>query len=863
MQPIMNLDKQMNLLNELNTTYDKKREYQIMNQFNSNAIRIKKEVDNNLHQLIKLEKKSTRKKNRKNDKENPILENVKQDIINVNKKNKNFIVTNRVAFKKILKNTKIETGESFMDILDDAISRTNKIVFHTYNFIKLYFIDLVDTAKSFPAITREFIRTVMNTITCKNQTRGKNPKNNDSTKKIKRFYNDHYRPLLNEDDIICRDDLKHILNYEETDIITNISNNVQCHYIKHLENYIWKYCKFSEKIQIVRENKTISKEDKKNQISKIKETFKNVVNDILDVSQNEYVSKEMYHKNISRWKQLFIPNKQVFKKNKTTEDKNIVRYDIVCKPLDYLKNMIILSKKYEMLNDKIIEKHDDTKSTYPKTLKLFNALPLRTSIVPSSITLDTTGMISLFIHTGAADLLSKVSKHGKKVFGRFFKLNSKPFKRKDYIFNNMIRTDGISCSINLIKQENGKRPTKKTSFEIKKLQPTNEVKYIHEVKVIDKMKKKEIVTLDPGKKDIISCMKKNNKQMILTTAQKKKSDFALRNHLKHIHYTYTVGKRNVDVKKKKYRLIRENLSKMIIHNRESVKDIENKLLEVNSKTSNLEKFKEYIIAKIKANNLLYDHYNNPLFRKLNWNTYINMKRSESNMINNFRKIMGPPKKVIVVVGDYSDMGLRGTEPAITKKIRKIFKNHGYNTYLIDEYRTSITCSRKNCYGYCEPFIKTGENKYLWKVLRCEKCKTIHNRDHNATKNMMKIVENHFEGKSRPSAMTRPEKDKKIIPTKITPNSKTNKCNKKKKKPINKSSKKSISLDNTTSTKQITKSQSSKSTISGRTVINTSDNIKRNTDNITSENRIKLTNDNILKNITRGKPVNDTRKIIDI
>lgn len=59
--------------------------------------------------------------------------------------------------------------------------------------------------------------------------------------------------------------------------------------------------------------------------------------------------------------------------------------------------------------------------------------------------------------------------------------------------------------------------------------------------------------------------------------------------------------------------------------------------------------------------------------------------------------------------------MKGKEPIIIKKIRNLFMKRTYETYLINEFNTSK----------------------IWKLVRCKICKSIHNRDHNATKNMMK------------------------------------------------------------------------------------------------------------------------------
>jgi hypothetical protein len=136
------------------------------------------------------------------------------------------------------------------------------------------------------------------------------------------------------------------------------------------------------------------------------------------------------------------------------------------------------------------------------------------------------------------------------------------------------------------------------------------------------------------------------------------------------------------------------------------------------------------------------------------------------MIRNFKSIYGKPKDVIFIIGDY-DKGqnnMRGKEPVICKKFRLIFKNSGYKTYLINEYKTSKTCN--GCHGELETFFKRESCKpkdkkkeiTLHGLLRCtnakHKCEIIHNRDKNAVQNMLNIVENVFRDGCRPKIFCR-------------------------------------------------------------------------------------------------------------
>jgi hypothetical protein len=52
--------------------------------------------------------------------------------------------------------------------------------------------------------------------------------------------------------------------------------------------------------------------------------------------------------------------------------------------------------------------------------------------------------------------------------------------------------------------------------------------------------------------------------------------------------------------------------------------------------------------------------------------------------------------------------------------------------------------------------KDGKTYKLWKLVRCKSidCRSVHNRDENATKNMHYIVRELMKGKERPEMFTR-------------------------------------------------------------------------------------------------------------
>jgi RNase H-fold protein (predicted Holliday junction resolvase) len=122
-------------------------------------------------------------------------------------------------------------------------------------------------------------------------------------------------------------------------------------------------------------------------------------------------------------------------------------------------------------------------------------------------------------------------------------------------------------------------------------------------------------------------------------------------------------------------------------------------------TVNVKKMRDYLVKCEPINEILKSHYEEKIYRKLGWNVYMNMERSEAKMINNFSEKIGNKDTTTVIVGDYSvhSTNMRGTIPAISKKIIKIFKRYGYEVYLINEYNTSKLCNE--CCSKTENFHK--------------------------------------------------------------------------------------------------------------------------------------------------------------
>ena len=456
-------------------------------------------------------------------------------------------------------------------------------------------------------------------------------------------------------------------------------------------------------------------------------------------------SDAKYHEWIKEERKKLFPKKTKFEKDN-------IQYDIAKNTQDYLYTMFYVLEQLETMNKTIIE--ENTKNnTKNKQIRLFNVLPLRCNIIPKNICLDTPAIISNFLGSESTkyyyDNYKKENLYDE-LWSKLFKLKNKVFKKNNYKFNYMIRTDGVSCCILFIRTDKSGIPLKKTRKN-KNNKQEEYTKYIEKITITDEIKNKKVVAIDPGMADLIYCGSKDKDNKLET-------------------FRYTQNQRRLETRNKKYNKITDkiNKEKILVSNKKTVKETETELSKFNKKSINQNDFTNYTKKKNETNKLLENHYQQKLFRKLKFNRFINTQKSESKMLKNFEKKFGSKENVLVIMGDY-DKGsnnMRGKEPTICKKFRRLFKNKGYEIYLINEFRTSKLCNE--CLEELEKFKMNPSKKHhnegelclCHGILRCKsvkhKSEIFHNRDKNAVQNMLNIVKSIFDTGKRPTIFSREE-----------------------------------------------------------------------------------------------------------
>lgn len=310
----------------------------------------------------------------------------------------------------------------------------------------------------------------------------------------------------------------------------------------------------------------------------------------------------------------------------------------------------------------------------------------------------------------------------------------KELYKKYYEFHHMIETDGVSCSLLLLRKDliGKKLPMMKKGLATET--------YIDELNDYSSLQNKKIVAIDPGKCDLIYCLDNSNKEANT--------------------FRYSQDQRRKETKKKKYSKIQLELKKEKIHGK-TIIEWETELSKLNRKSLNISKFKEYIQKKSEINGMLFSFYEKYIFRKLRLQSYRNTKRSEQKMLNNFKRIFGNEKDVVVCFGDYEQKKqMKYKEATKGKGMRTLFRKAGFQTYLVDEFRTSCMCSKCEI-GICKKTMvrenpkpyRTG-NIIVHGLICCKNGCGYWNRDVNGSTNIYKIAYNAINNKERPNYLSR-------------------------------------------------------------------------------------------------------------
>jgi hypothetical protein len=505
---------------------------------------------------------------------------------------------------------------------------------------------------------------------------------------------------------INRKKLSQILVDQSTDMITNIKNNIQMHFLDHLKNFINKF--FSDTNNLIMYG-IINDPTCKITKEKRKELNKDKLRILKDINNNELLSKPIYHELIINMRNRYIPPLET--------DSPSISYDLKVNPLKYLYYMITINKDLEEQDKPMLQ-----------------FIPLRTSMYNKNIIINTSSLVKLLINKKCKDELSNVVSHQDKLWNRFFDFNDDKysiFNRNHYKFNYTISTNGYTCSIIFIHesevenknkklkamkngrekymtnknklekniQENIQEKNKEEQKKTTKQQKQKIIEYAYLEELTDEQKEiligqKNLVVVDPGKKNLLTMLGKSTKKVAEKCNHKKNNINTCNRCYKNNNETifkYTNGQRLIETKRLKYN---SQLDKYKI--KTGIKSLEEPLSQTNSRSCMFNNFVVYIKQRsifedrLKILNEAYKKKTNTdilkKFLQYNWYSYLNKERSEQKLISNIKKIYG--SNCLLVYGDWSigkQMRNFISTPNIGLK-RRIGKS--IPIVSIDEYNTS-------------------------------------------------------------------------------------------------------------------------------------------------------------------------------
>lgn len=618
---------------------------------------------------------------------------------------------------------RLESAQETRTHLEDAVRRTNDIVRHAYQLLKLFLL----RHPSHPVDDKLVKFCLQSCYSTKTKHSGRKGQDADEKLKsqIKEFRIREYDPLLAEHQGLPDGSrLAQILKLQEADMVQNLETIPSLHYLNHL----WRFLKFTFRVRdfemSVDETPGLTTQDRKRKKAEKKREIGAIKNDILDV-EDALHSDPIYHSWIVEMRSRLRPAKLVSQFSKRS-----IPYDVKAHPLDYIPCLLFMTSEMEA-----------SAARQGIEVRLFHPLPLRASLIPCHITLDTEALNNLIPRNkkkGAIrDLADELWRDRFLTEKKLFRKGSQTDPK--YVFRNTISTDGVAATILLVK------PHLKGKRMIKTAKAPNEDVYIDDANGLMGLTNRRVVTIDPGKSDLIYC----------NDGEKR--------------FRYTQNRRRRELKTKKAKQIRESLQTPEVQ--ESTAELSAR----NTKTCDPSHFVSVVRRNNRHAHRHVEHFAHFMYRKLKLNGYINRQRSESRMLNDFEKAFGSRRDVWIAFGDHEQRGLqmRGIEPTIDTGLRSLFRRNGFELRLIDEHRTSCRCHL--CGRPTETYLtipnpkpwKRHESKLCHGLLRCqsperttdatvETCRgrSGWNRDRVATENMLSAVQAQMRGEGRPKHLRR-------------------------------------------------------------------------------------------------------------
>lgn len=129
------------------------------------------------------------------------------------------------------------------------------------------------------------------------------------------------------------------------------------------------------------------------------------------------------------------------------------------------------------LDGERISRQNQSEDDKGKLFKIINCFPLRKNIRPKYVDIDTSIIISRLMTDQKGHYSTKGNKIklSETIWNKFFKMDSRVFQKSGYTFLGRICTDGVGCTISLIRNDLYRDDKKSTVRAVKNRRNTRTI----------------------------------------------------------------------------------------------------------------------------------------------------------------------------------------------------------------------------------------------------------------------------------------------------------------------------------------------------------------------------------------------------
>jgi hypothetical protein len=612
-------------------------------------------------------------------------------------------------------------------LVKDAVLRMHALTVQATHLLRLWLIERPDADMCAAVLKDGAYRVALEVVSLESTLEDTDGLDAEIREQLSAFYKEHFEPLLPANvKKTSRHRLTSMIGLEEQRLAAAAKTNIKEHFYQHLARFVNEFHDVKGSAP-----PTSDKAGRQAHFAK----FADVKKDLLAGAGAEMSTSDPTLVDfVNEWRQI-LPSGPY--------DKDKMVYDVHVRPEAYLPSLVAMVGKLRSMEK-----------------KAFQVLPLRLVNTPAYAAIDTQALEELTqTRRSKGDRLTYDRKID--IWSRFLSVKtsdglgdddalhkmSKTFRRGKqsmprYVFRRSIATDGVGISIGLVRIDlhdlkgiDGPWKAAATVYDKATKAPVPNVDDMTG-EVDAKLLGRKYVVVDPGKRDLHYVMDPETKK----------------------HLRYTQATRRAAMKTKRYIAIRDELhAKMGKLGGKTVPEWNVELSQLDSRSVDTDTFKSWIKEKLQSVAAMARHWRNESFRRLKFNAKANARRSEDTYLNKIKDAFGDETKRVVIVGDWSQGTghLKHSPPTMRRGLVAALRRRKYEVWLVKEFRTSKSCSRcHNADTNCEPYV--FKEKARHGLLRCKNvtCKQFHNRNANATCNMIRVVEAARAGKDRPADMAR-------------------------------------------------------------------------------------------------------------